>query len=134
MAESTRVKAINAAIANDRSILDEARTAREQAVAQGARAREIQRAASRDARQAQAEYKAASDLLKSTPGGLEAVMKYQAGGYGAPSERGVNFYDRAPDIGRDLQQLQQEAREQLRETMPVADYMKYQSFFSHSPR
>ena len=126
MAESTRVKAINAAIANDRSILDEARTAREQAVAQGARAREIQRAASRDARQAQAEYKAASDLLKSTPGGLEAVMKYQAGGYGAPSARGVNFYDRAPDIGRGLQQLQQEAQEQLRETVPVADYMKYQ--------
>lgn len=82
--------------------------------------------ASSAAAKAQAEYKAASDLLKSTPGGLEAVMKYQAGGYGAPTERGVNFYDRAPDIGRGLQQLQQEAQEQLRETVPVADYMKYQ--------
>lgn len=147
MAESTRVKAINKAIANDRSLLDEARTEREKAVAQGARAREIQRANSRDARQAQAEYKAASDLLKSTPGGFETMMKYRQGGYDTPEEReapygmpvrsgtkltngtgGVNFYNRAPDMGRDLQQSQQEAEaKRLRETVPIDDYMKLQS-------
>lgn len=149
MAESTRVKAINAAIANDRSVLDEARTAREQAVAQGARAREIQRAASRDARRAQAEYKAASDLLKSTPGGFETMLKYRQGGYDTPEERSVPygmpvrpgtkltngdggakkmFFDRAPDPARDIYQQAQEAEaKRLRDTVPIDDYMKLRS-------
>lgn len=140
---------IQDAIDGSRSQLDEARTAREKAVAQGAAKRRVQRAIDSDARRAEAEYKTASDLLKSTPGGFETMLKYRQGGYDTPEERSVPygmpvrpgtkltngdggvkkmFFDRAPDPARDIYQQAQEAEaKRLRDTVPIDDYMKLQS-------